>query len=170
MDKPFVSAIVAAAENNAIGKDNKLLWHLPNDLRYFKRTTSGHAVIMGRKTYESVGMPLPNRRNLVVTRQEDYTLEDAQVVHSLEAALAHCTNEKEVFIVGGAEIYRLALPLTDRVYLTRVHANFPGDTYFPDLDEHDWVLVSEDKHDPDERHAYGYTFEVYERRNYDTRV
>jgi len=165
MDKPFVSAIVAAADNNAIGKDNKLLWHLPNDLRFFKRTTSGHTVIMGRKTYESVGMPLPNRRNLVITRQEDYTLENAEVVHSLEAALTRCANEEEVFIVGGAEIYRQALPRTGRVYLTRVHADLPGDTYFPNLDEPDWVLISADKHNPDERHAYGYTFEVYERRN-----
>lgn len=165
MDKPFVSAIVAAADNNAIGKDNKLLWHLPNDLRFFKRTTSGHTVIMGRKTYESVGMPLPNRRNLVITRQEDYVLENAEVVHSLGEALTHCANEEEVFIVGGAEIYRQALPRTGRVYLTRVHADLPGDTYFPDLDENDWMLVSADKHDPDERHAYGYTFEVYERRN-----
>lgn len=167
MDNLFVSAIVAAADNNAIGKDNELLWHLPNDLRFFKRTTSGHAIIMGRKTYESVGKPLPNRRNLVVTRQKDYVLEGAEVVHSLEAALARCMNEGEVFIVGGAEIYRQALPVTHRVYLTRVHAELPGDAYFPDLDERDWVLVSEEKHDPDERHAYGYTFQVYERRKND---
>src|SRR5690606_38078844 len=100
MNKPFVSAIVAAAENNAIGKDNKLLWHLPNDLRFFKRTTLGHTVIMGRKTYESVGVPLPNRRNIVITRQADYTLKEAEVVHSLEAALALCVGEEEVFIVG----------------------------------------------------------------------
>src|SRR5690606_34328642 len=100
MDNSFVSAIVAAADNHAIGKDNKLLWHLPNDLRFFKRTTSGHVVIMGRKTYESMGKPLPNRRNLVITRQKDYVLQGAEVVHSLEAALASCTNEGEVFIVG----------------------------------------------------------------------
>lgn len=167
MDNRFVSAIVAAAENNAIGKDNELLWHLPNDLRFFKQTTSGHAVIMGRKTYESVGKPLPNRRNLVVTRQKDYVLEGAEVVHSLEAALARCSDETEVFIVGGAEIYRQALPFTHRVYLTRVHAELPGDAYFPDLDERDWVLVSEEKHNPDERHAYGYSFQVYERRKHD---
>lgn len=167
MDNRFVSAIVAAAENNAIGKDNELLWHLPNDLRFFKQTTSGHAVIMGRKTYESVGKPLPNRRNLVVTRQKDYVLEGAEVVHSLEAALARCSDETEVFIVGGAEIYRQALPITHRVYLTRVHAELPGDAYFPDLDERDWVLVSEEKHNPDERHAYGYSFQVYERRKHD---
>lgn len=167
MDNRFVSAIVAAAENNAIGKDNELLWHLPNDLRFFKQTTSGHAVIMGRKTYESVGKPLPNRRNLVVTRQKDYLLEGAEVVHSLEAALARCSDETEVFIVGGAEIYRQALPITHRVYLTRVHAELPGDAYFPDLHERDWVLVSEEKHNPDERHAYGYSFQVYERRKHD---
>ena len=167
MDNRFVSAIVAAADNNAIGKDNELLWHLPNDLRFFKQTTSGHAVIMGRKTYESVGKPLPNRRNLVVTRQKDYVLEGAEVVHSLEAALARCADETEVFIVGGEEIYRQALPITHRVYLTRVHANLPGDAYFPSLDERDCVLVSEEKHNPDERHAYGYSFQVYERRKHD---
>ncbi|GGC49071.1 dihydrofolate reductase [Parapedobacter defluvii] len=163
MNKPFVSAIVAAADNNVIGKDNQLLWHLPNDLRFFKRTTSGHTILMGRKTYESVGKPLPNRRNLVITRQKDYVLEGAEVVHSLEEAMARCTGEGEVFVVGGAEIYRQALPLTNRVYLTRVHAEPPGDSYFPDLDEQDWVLVSAEEHDPDEKHAYGYTFQVYER-------
>jgi len=169
MDKPFVSAVIAAAENNAIGKDNKLLWHLPNDLRFFKRITSGHTVIMGRKTYESVGMPLPNRRNVVITRQQHYALKDAEVVHSIETALARCEGEAEVFIVGGAEIYKQAMPFTDRVYLTRVHASLPADTYFSGLDERDWKLISAEKHDPDERHAFGYTFEVYERKSDETR-
>ncbi len=163
MDKPFVSAIVAAAENNVIGKDNKLLWHLPNDLRFFRRTTSGHTVIMGRKTYESVGNPLPNRRNIVITHQTDYNQPGVEIVHSLEEALKQCAGEREVFIVGGAEIYRQALPIMGRVYLTRVHAEIAGDTYFPDLDESDWVLISEEAHAPDERHVYPYTFLVYER-------
>lgn len=163
MERPFVSAIVAAAENNAIGKDNQLLWHLPNDLRFFKRTTSGHPIIMGRKTFESVGKPLPNRRNIVVTRQPDYAVEGGDVVHSIQAALALCAENAEVFIVGGAEIYKQALAILGRIYITRVHTEVAGDTFFPDIDEQDWVLVSEEFHAPDERHAYAYTFMVYER-------
>ncbi|MGV3762971.1 dihydrofolate reductase [Parapedobacter sp.] len=162
MEQPLVSAIVAAAENNAIGKDNQLLWHLPNDLRFFKRTTTGHTVIMGRKTYESVGKPLPNRRNIVITRQEGYTVQGAEVAHSLAEALGSCAGEDEVFVVGGAEVYRQALPITNRVYLTRVHATLPGDSFFPELDKQRWRLVSEEHHLPDDRHAYGYTFEIYD--------
>ncbi len=164
MERPLVSAIVAAAENNAIGKDNQLLWHLPNDLRFFKRTTTGHPVIMGRKTYESVGKLLPNRRNIIITRQAAYAVEGADVVHSLAAALESCAGEQEVFVVGGAEIYQQALPVTDRIYLTRVHAALPGDSFFPELDEREWRSVSEESHPADERHAYGYTFGIYERR------
>lgn len=164
MDRPLVSAIVAAAENNAIGKDNQLLWHLPNDLRFFKRITTGHTVIMGRKTYESVGKPLPNRRNIIITRQATYAAEGAEVVHSLTAALDNCAGEPEVFVVGGAEIYKEALAIIDRVYLTRVHIALPGDSFFPELDEQAWRLVSEESHPADERHAYRYTFQIYERR------
>ncbi|WP_257667684.1 dihydrofolate reductase [Parapedobacter tibetensis] len=163
MDKPFLSIIVAAAENNAIGKDNELLWHLPNDLKFFKQTTTGHPIIMGRKTFDSVGKPLPHRRNIIITRQPDYVIEGAEVVQSLEEAVACCKGRTEVFIVGGAEIYRQALPLVSRVYLTRVHASMEGDRYFPELDENEWVLVSSESHLPDERHAHGYTFMVYER-------
>lgn len=164
MERPLISAIVAAAENNAIGKDNQLLWHLPNDLRFFKRTTTGHPIIMGRKTYESVGKPLPNRRNIIVTRQAAYAAEGAEVVHSLAAAIESCAGEPEVFVVGGAEIYKQAIPVVDRIYLTRVHTALPGDSFFPELDEQAWRLVSEDSHPADERHTYGYTFRVYERR------
>ena len=163
MERPFVSAIVAAAENNAIGKGNQLLWHLPNDLRFFKRTTQGHPIVMGRKTYESVGKPLPNRRNIIITRQPDYTVDGAEVVHSLQEALTLCVGKAEVFIVGGAEIYKQALPILGRIYLTRVHADVIGDAFFPDFAEREWVLVSEESHPADERHAYAYTFMVYER-------
>lgn len=163
MKRPFVSAIVAAADSNAIGKDNRLLWHLPNDLQFFKRTTLGHPIIMGRKTYESVGKPLPNRRNIIITRQPDYAVEGAEVVHSLQEALALCIGNAEVFIVGGAEIYKQALPILGRIYITRVHTELTGDTFFPDFDEREWVLISEENHAPDERHAYAYTFMVYER-------
>ncbi|WP_304612946.1 dihydrofolate reductase [Parapedobacter sp. ISTM3] len=163
MDRPFISAIVAAAENNAIGKGNELLWHLPNDLRFFKQTTSGHTVVMGRKTYESVGKPLPNRRNIVITRQADYAINGAEVVHSLDEAIQRCTGDGEVFVVGGAEIYKAALPITNRIYLTRVHATLAGDAYFPELDEREWTIVSSQHHEPDERHAFAYTFLCYER-------
>ncbi|WP_262246934.1 dihydrofolate reductase [Parapedobacter soli] len=162
--RPLVSAIVAAAENNAIGKDNQLLWHLPNDLRFFKRTTTGHPVIMGRKTYESVGKPLPNRRNIIITRQAEYAVAGAEVVHSVEAAIGSCPGEPEVFVVGGAEIYRQALPLVERIYLTRVHVSLPGDSFFPELDEREWRLASEENHPADERHAYSYSFRILERR------
>ena len=162
--QPLVSAIVAAAENNAIGKDNQLLWHLPNDLRFFKRTTTGHTVIMGRKTYESVGKPLPNRRNIVITRQPGYPAAGAEVVPSLAAALEKCARETEVFVVGGAEIYRQAMPLVERIYLTRVHAELPGDRFFPELDDRVWHLVAEEGHPADGRHAYPYTFRIYGRR------
>ena len=164
MRQPLLSAVVAAAENNAIGKDNQLLWHLPNDLRFFKRTTTGHTVVMGRKTYESVGKPLPNRRNIIITRQAGYKVAGTEVVHSLSEALERCADEEEVFIVGGAEIYRQALPLLDRIYLTRVHAQPEGDSFFPELDDEAWKLVAEERHSADERHAYSYAFRIYERR------
>lgn len=164
MPKPTISIIVAAAENNAIGKDNQLLWHLPNDLKFFKRTTSGHTVIMGRKTYESVGMPLPNRRNIVITRQDDYALEDAEVVHSLEEALALSASDgEEIFIVGGAQIYEEALPLTEKLYFTRVHGTFEGEAFFPHVQESEWELISKEEHKKDEKHDYAYTFLIYER-------
>ena len=118
---------------------------------------------MGRKTYDSVGKPLPNRRNIVITRQPDYAIEGAEVVHSLEEALALCVNAPEVFIVGGAEIYRQALPVVRQVYLTRVHAHVEGDSFFPPLDENEWTLMAAENHPIDERHAYSYTFMKYER-------
>ena len=124
--------VVAIAKNNAIGKDNQLLWHLPKDLKHFKEITSGHTIIMGRKTYESVGKPLPNRRNIIITRQ-NITIEGCEVVNSIEDALKLCAGEDEVFIVGGAEIYKQAMALTDRIYLTIVHHEFEGDTYFPEI-------------------------------------
>lgn len=161
---PRISIIVAAASNRAIGKDNQLYWHLPNDLRFFKKTTSGHPVIMGRKTYESVGSPLPNRRNILVTRQTGYQADRVETAYSLEEAISLAAGDAaEIFIVGGAEIYRQALPLTHRIYLTRVHAAIPGDTFFPDFDETEWELASREDHPADEKHAYDYSFLVYDR-------
>lgn len=156
------SIIVAIAKNNAIGKDNKLLWYLPNDLKHFKDVTTGHTVIMGRKTFDSVGKPLPKRRNIVVTRQP-ITIEGCEVVSSIEAALALCAGEEEVFIVGGAEIYRQALHLTNRIYLTRVDQDFDGDTFFPQLNPNEWEEKEREDFEPDEKNKYRYSFITLER-------
>jgi dihydrofolate reductase len=157
------SIIVAIAKNRAIGKDNKLLWYLPNDLKHFKDVTTGHTVIMGRKTFDSVGKPLPRRRNIVVTRQ-DISIEGCEVVKSIEAALALCAGEDEVFIVGGAEIYRQAIPLTDRIYLTIIDQEFEGDTFFPELNTGDWQETQRENFEPDDKNKYSYSFITLERR------
>lgn len=158
----IVSAIVAMAENNAIGKSNQLLWHMPNDLKHFKDITSGRTIIMGRKTFDSVGKPLPRRRNIVVTRQ-DITIPGCEVVRSIEDALALCKGEDEVFIGGGAEIYKLAMPLTDRIYLTIIHKVFDADTFFPSIDKNEWKEVKRKDFDPDEKNAWPYSFITLER-------
>ncbi|HMG09003.1 MAG TPA: dihydrofolate reductase [Mucilaginibacter sp.] len=157
-----VSIIVAIAKNNAIGKDNKLLWYLPNDLKHFKDVTTGHTVIMGRKTYDSVGKPLPKRRNIIITRQA-ISIEGCEVVNSLEAALALCKNEDEVFIVGGAEIYQQAIPLTDRIYLTVIDQEFDGDSFFPELDPAEWEEKEREDFEPDEKNKLRYSFITLER-------
>jgi dihydrofolate reductase len=157
-----VSIVVAIAENYAIGKNNQLLWHMPADLKHFKNITSGHTVIMGRKTYDSVGKPLPNRRNIIVTRQ-DIKIEGCEVVKSIEDALALCANEDEVFIVGGAEIYKLTMSKTDRIYLTIIHHSFDADTLFPEIDYMEWKETAREDHQPDERNKFPYSFITLER-------
>ena len=159
-----VSMIMAASENGVIGRENDLPWKLPDDFRYFKRTTTGHSVIMGRKTYESLGKALPKRRNIVITRNPDLELADAEVVHSLGDALKACLDEEEVFIIGGGTIYQksLDLDIADKIYLTVVHAVINGDTFFR-IPETGWNKVSSEFHDTDERHAHSFTFEVHER-------
>jgi dihydrofolate reductase len=159
----IVSIVVAISENHAIGKDNKLLWYLPNDLKHFKEITSGHTVIMGRKTYESVGKPLPNRRNIIITRQ-NITIEGCEVVNSIEAALALCADEAEVFIVGGAEIYKQSMHLTDRIYLTIVHKDFDGDSYFPEINPNNWRETAREDHEPDAKNALPYSFITFKKR------
>ncbi|RCH56441.1 dihydrofolate reductase [Mucilaginibacter hurinus] len=159
----IVNIIVATSSNNAIGKNNQLLWHMPNDLKHFKEKTTGHTIIMGRKTFDSVGKPLPRRRNIVITRQH-ITIEGCEVVHSLAGALDLCIEEDEVFIVGGAEIYRQALDITDRIYLTIIHEFFEGDTFFPELDNLEWKESTRDDRQPDEKHAFPYSFITLERR------
>ena len=158
----ILSQIAAMSDNHVIGKNNQLLWHMPNDLKHFKNTTSGHTVIMGRKTFDSVGKPLPKRRNIIITRQP-ITIEGCEVVNSIEAALALCKNEDEVFIVGGAEIYRQSLHLSDRIYLTIIHHFFDGDSFFPEISPNEWKEVSRENHPADEKNAFPYSFVTYER-------
>jgi dihydrofolate reductase len=158
-----VSIIVAIAENHAIGKNNQLLWHMPNDLKHFKDVTSGRTIIMGRKTFDSVGKPLPRRRNIVVTRQ-DITIPGCEVVKSIEDGIALCKGEDEVFIGGGAEIYRQAMHLTDRIYLTIIHKSFDADTFFPEIDKNEWKDVSREDFQPDEKNPLPYSFITLERR------
>ncbi|HWD87577.1 MAG TPA: dihydrofolate reductase [Mucilaginibacter sp.] len=158
-----VSAIVAIGENNAIGKNNQLLWHLPADLKHFKNKTAGHTIIMGRKTFDSVGKPLPNRRNIVVTRQ-DIKIPGCEVVKSIDDALGLCKGEDEVFIGGGAEIYKLAMDKTDKIYLTIVHKMFDADTFFPEIDFSQWVETEHEDHQPDEKNNLPYSFITLERQ------
>jgi dihydrofolate reductase len=158
-----VSIVVAIAENYAIGKNNQLLWHMPADLKHFRQITSGHTIIMGRKTYDSVGKPLPNRRNIIITRQ-DITIPGCEVVKSVDEALELCAGEEEVFIVGGAEIYKLAMGRTDRIYLTIIHHSFDADTLFPEIDYMDWKEAAREDHQPDEKNKFPYSFITLERK------
>ena len=164
-----VSLIVAVSENKVIGKDNDLVWHLPTDMKFFKDTTKGHFVIMGRRNYESIPhkyRPLPNRTNVIVTRQDNYKAKGCFVVKSVEEAieLAKKSGDKEPFVIGGGQIYKYAIEnnLVDRIYLTRVHTEINGDTYFEDLDD-SWKLVHTDLHPSDEKHPFAFTFQIFER-------
>ncbi|MBI1286708.1 MAG: dihydrofolate reductase [Flavobacteriales bacterium] len=157
----MITIIVAADENNVIGKDNDLIWHLPDDLKFFKQKTSGHPIVMGRKTYESVGRPLPNRTNIIITRDKGFQAEGCVVVNALDEALS-VAKDDEIFIVGGAEIYKQAFPITDRIYLTRVHGTFDGDRFFPELGN-EWKEVESVLHPKDEKHVCAFTFKTYEK-------
>ncbi len=159
----IVSLVLAMAENHVIGRAGGLPWHLPKDLQHFKRLTVDHTVIMGRKTFEEIKQPLANRRNVVISRDPSLQLRGATVVPSLEEALAMGATEEEVFVIGGGEIFRLALPRADRLYLTLVHAKPEGDTFFPSFDLATWALEDEEHHPADEKHVYAYTFRTYSR-------
>jgi len=159
-----ISIVVAISQNNAIGKNNQLLWHLPADLKHFKKITSGNCIIMGRKTYDSIGRPLPNRRNVVITRNTALKIEDVEVVTSLEDAISLCENEKEIFIIGGAEIYKEALALTDTIYLTTVHQHYDADAFFPEIKSEDWLEIDSESHKADEKNKVDYTFSTLKRR------
>ena len=153
-----LSLIVAVAQNNVIGSGNQLPWHLPDDLRRFKALTLGKPIVMGRRTYDSIGRPLPGRTNIVVSRQTGLTIAGCTVVPSLEAALAAAGAGAEVMIIGGAAIFREALPIAQRIYLTRVHATVPGDIFLPQLDPRQWRELSVTLHPADERHAWSFSF------------
>ena len=156
--------IVAVAQNGVIGNENKLIWHISEDLKRFKAITTGHPVIMGRKTFESLGRPLPNRRNIVVTRNPHYFAEGIETAGSLEQAIGGCADDKEVFIIGGAEIYRQAMPFAGRFYLTEVGRDYEGDTRYPDWNRDEWELVSEERHEHGEKFPYPFTFKDYIRK------
>ena len=160
----MVSIIVAIAQNGTIGDKNSLLWHIKEDMRFFRTTTSGHAVVMGRKTFESLGSrPLPKRTNIVITRA-DRVFEGALTANSLEEAIRLAEGDEEIFIIGGAQIYREALRIADRMYITRVMHDYEGDTSFPDIDLSEWKLVAEEKHDRGEEYEYPFEFRTYERK------
>ncbi len=161
-----ISIIAAVGMNNELGKAGKLLWSLPLDMKHFRETTSGHTVIMGRKTFESIGRPLPNRKNIVITRNTNYSnlSHGVDVVQSLEKALKisrTTLDTDEVFVIGGAEIYKEALPMANVLYLTKVEGEFEADTYFPTFDESKWQKVKEERHEKDEHHPYAFNFIEY---------
>jgi len=159
-----ISIIVATSKNNVIGVNNQLPWHLPADLKYFKSLTNGHSIIMGRKTYDSIGRPLPNRENIIITRDKNYSSVELVIKHSIEEAIQHCNGQEEVFIIGGSEIYGQSIPLANKLYITEVLHDFEGDTFFPEINEQEWKMISSNKFYSDEKHAFDYSFQVWERR------
>ncbi len=161
-----LSIIVAYADQGVIGEGNKLLWHLPDDLKNFKRITMGHYIIMGRKTWDSIGKPLPGRTNVVITRNSELTLENVLIFHSLDEIIGYAkkTKQEEIFIIGGEQIYRLAFPLADKLYITRVYGSFKGDAYFPEINLDQWSVDSSTFHTRDEIHPYDFDMMILSRR------
>ena len=160
----ILSFVIAFGENRGIGFGNKLPWNLPDDLKRFKEITRGHTVIMGRKTYDSIGRLLPERKNIIITRDKNYKVPGAVIVHSIEEAKKKCENEKECFVIGGGEIAKLAISHANRMYLTHVEANVPADSFFPEFNPDEWEVISEEFHPKDEQHLYNFTFKKYERK------
>jgi dihydrofolate reductase len=158
--------IAAVANNNVIGKDNQLIWRMPADLKHFKDLTMGHILIMGRKTFESLGSPLKGRTTIVLSRRSDYDAQGCQVVSELADALKLVKDEKEVFIAGGAQIYDQSINLhqTRRIYLTRIYASFEGDAFFPEIDPNHWELIERTYYEPDDKNPYAYSFQTYKRK------
>ncbi len=161
----MLTIIAAAGENNALGKDNGLVWHLPDDFKRFRKLTTGHHIIMGRKTFESFPQPLPDRTHVVITRKDNFKKEGIVTVHSLERAIDFSKGDSEAFVIGGGEIYKMAIEVADKIELTRIHGTFEADTFFPEINEENWELVKEELHEKDERHKYAFTYLTYLRKN-----
>ncbi|RIV25198.1 dihydrofolate reductase [Fibrisoma montanum] len=161
-----ISMIAAVAQNGVIGRNNDLPWHLPDDFAFFKRKTRHHPVIMGRKSLEALGKPLSNRTNIILTRDQNFTAEGVTIVHTLQEAVdaAKAVNDQEIYIIGGAEIYRMALPMATTLYITEIEKAYEGDSYFPEFDRADWQEVSRQHHPADERHEAAFDFVEYERK------
>lgn len=160
---PLLSLIAAKARNGVIGRNNALPWHLPEDLKYFKATTLGHPILMGRKTFESIGRPLPGRTSIVISRNPDWQFAGCTVVPSIDAALQAAAERDEIFVIGGSELYSQTLPRADRLYLTEIHADFAGDAHFPELNPADWQELSRQQHADDGR-GFAFDFVVYQRK------
>lgn len=160
---PPIGFVVAMGDEREIGHDGRMPWHLPADLKHFKAVTMGHTILMGRRTFESIGRPLPGRDNFVVSRDVSFQPEGCRVFASLDLAMAAAPSDKMLMVIGGATIYRVLLPRADRVYLTRIHASFPADTWFPALDDQAWREVEREDHGPDEKNLYRYSFVTLER-------
>ena len=163
--QPKISIIVAIAKNRVIGKDNKMPWHLPADLKHFKKVTYGFPIIMGRKTFESIGKPLPGRKSIIISRQENLSLnfDSVEVVHSFSEAAKVANDYEEAFVIGGSDIYQLALPFAEKIYMTKLDLETEGDTHFPELDTEKWTLVDEEHHQADAKNPHDYSFLIYER-------
>lgn len=161
----MITLVAAIGEKNELGKDNQLIWHLPEDFKRFKAITSGHYIIMGRKTFESFPKPLPNRTHVIITRQKDYAPENCIVVNSIKDAIAACPKGEATFVIGGGEIYKQSIAIADQLELTRVHHTFEADTFFPEIDLEKWTLDFEEFHQKDEKHNFDFTFLRYSRKN-----
>ena len=158
----MIITIAAVAQNNALGKDNDLLWHLPDDFKRFKSLTTGHYIIMGRKTFESFPKPLPNRTHIIITRQKEYPVPDnCFVANSLTKAIEMCPKNEDIYIIGGGEIYKQSMDFADKLEITKVHQSFDADTFFPEIDDKKWKLHEEVFHPADEKHKYGFSFLTY---------
>ncbi len=157
----MITLIAAVAENNALGKNNDLLWHLPKDFKRFKEITSGHYIIMGRKTFESFPKPLPNRTHIIISRQKKYNPEGCIVVENLEKAFEICPKNEDIFVIGGGEIYRQTIAIADRLDITKVHSSFDAEVFFPEIDMTIWKLEFEEFHPKDEKHQFDFTFRTY---------
>jgi len=157
----MITIIAAAGKNNELGKNNDLVWHLPDDFKRFKKLTTGHHIIMGRKTFESFPKPLPNRVHVVITRNKNYHPDGVVVVHSISEALEIAKDDEQPFIIGGGEIYKLGLDVSDKIELTRVHGKFEADTFFPEIPMEEWELIHEENHEKDERHKFSFTYQTF---------